>query len=79
MTTSHLEDPFSVSLRTLIPLLFGLVDDAVVVGLSRLGCTVPVLKVLSPLILSGTVFYVLVQLYSHGWPALKTYWRKALS
>lgn len=74
VSDSNLGDPLSTSFRTLILLVFGLVDDALVVGLSRLGCTIPMVKVLSPVIVGCTVLYLLIQLYRHGMPRLKTYW-----
>lgn len=73
--TNQAEDPLSIPLRPLIPLLVGFMDDALVVGLSRLGCTLPVLKVLSPLIIGCTVGYVIIQLCHQGMPLLKRRWK----
>jgi hypothetical protein len=43
--------------------LFGLLDDAVLIGLSRLGMHIPGLRWVSPILLGGTVIYMSMQLF----------------
>jgi hypothetical protein len=54
-------DPFQNVLRHLFPFLFSLLDDVLIVGLSRLGCHLPWLEWLSPVVIAGTAIYFTVQ------------------
>jgi hypothetical protein len=69
------EDPFSNLFRQVFPFLFGLLDDALIVGLSRMGCHLPWLEWLSPLVMTGTLLYIGVQVWNHGVPKLLQAWR----
>ncbi|BAY52619.1 hypothetical protein [Thermosynechococcus vestitus] len=46
-----------VLLRQLLPLLMSLLDDALAVVLTRLGCHLPWLEQLMPFVLSGVTLY----------------------
>lgn len=70
---SDSEDPIQTSPRLLVsylPFLFGLVDDVLIVGLSRLGCQIEWMKALTPIVMACTIIYLLLQVYLHGIPAL---------
>lgn len=70
---SDSEDLIQTSLRlpvSYLPFLFGLMDDALIVGLSRLGCQIEWLKVLTPIVMTCTIVYLLLQVYLHGIPVL---------
>lgn len=67
---SDSESFFPSLFRQLLPFLLSLVDDALIVGLSRLGCHAPWLKSLSPIVMSCTGLYMLVQFWHHGIPKL---------
>ncbi|WAL60294.1 hypothetical protein [Thermocoleostomius sinensis] len=67
---SDSDDPFPSLFRQFLLVLLSLFDDALIVGLSKLGCEVPCLKVLSPIVLSGTALYLVVQFCKHGIPGL---------
>lgn len=60
---SDSEDPFNFTqlFRQLWPLLLSLLDDALIIGLSKLGCNLPWLHWLSPVVISCTVLYLVVQ------------------
>ncbi|BCX11562.1 MAG: hypothetical protein KatS3mg067_0500 [Thermosynechococcus sp.] len=47
-------------LQRLLPLLISLLDDALAVVLTRLGCHLPWLEQLMPVILSGVTLYVVI-------------------
>ncbi|WP_297041533.1 hypothetical protein [Thermosynechococcus sp. OHK43] len=47
-------------LRQLFPLLISLLDDALAVVLTRLGCHLPWLEQLMPFVLSGVTLYVVI-------------------
>jgi hypothetical protein len=70
------EDPFQNFFRHLFPLFFSLLDDALIVGLSRLGCNLPWLEWLSPVVIVCTALYMGVQFWCHGVPKLAQMWRK---
>lgn len=55
-------DPFQNVLRHLFPFLFSLLDDVLIVGLSRLGCHLPWLEWLSPAVIAGTAIYFTIQI-----------------
>ncbi len=70
------EDPFPTLVRQLFPFLFSLLDDALIVGLSRLGCNVPWLEALSPIVMGCTGLYIAVQFWQHGLPKLIEMWQE---
>lgn len=74
--SSDSEAPFPSLFRQLLPLLFSLLDDALIVGLSRLGCDIPWLKSLSPIVMGCTALYMMVQFWHHGAPKLVEMWRE---
>lgn len=63
-------DSFNI-LRQLIPLLVSLLDDVLIVGLSRLGCNLPYLEWLSPIVITGTIVYLSVQFWQSPFGARK--------
>lgn len=73
---SDSEDPFPSFLRQCLLLLVSLLDDALIVGLSRLGCNVPWLEALSPIVVGCTTLYFVVQFYRHGLPSLIAAWQE---
>jgi hypothetical protein len=74
--SSNSEDPFPRLFCQLLPFLFSLIDDALILGLSRLGCEVPWLKALSPIVIGCTVLYLVVQVCKHAVPSLITAWQE---
>jgi predicted branched-subunit amino acid permease len=72
---SDSEDPFPNFLKQCLPFLIGLLDDALVVGLSRLGCHVPWLESLAPIVMGCTAVYIAIQLWQHGIPKLVDLWQ----
>ncbi|MBV9388612.1 MAG: hypothetical protein JOZ78_19490 [Chroococcidiopsidaceae cyanobacterium CP_BM_ER_R8_30] len=72
--SSDSEDPFPSLFRQLLPFLIGLLDDALVVGFSRLGCHIPWLESLSPIVMGCTALYMAVQFWHHGFPKLVEMW-----
>lgn len=60
--------------RSCLVFLVGLCDDVLIVGLSRLGCKLPLLETLSPIILTATVVYVFIQFCQHGLPVVLGWW-----
>ncbi|MCS6814893.1 MAG: hypothetical protein NZ772_15160 [Cyanobacteria bacterium] len=72
---SNSEDLLPSLLRQCCPLLLGLLDDGLIVGLSRLGCKIPWLEALSPIVISGTVLYLTIQFCQHGIPNLLCMWQ----
>jgi|YNPMSStandDraft_2_1061718.scaffolds.fasta_scaffold162893_1 hypothetical protein len=73
------EDPFTGLVRQFLPFLFSLLDDALIMGLSRLGCKIPWLESLSPIIIVGTALYLTIQFCQHGLPKLITIGRNIQS
>ncbi|QZZ21186.1 hypothetical protein J5X98_01380 [Leptothermofonsia sichuanensis E412] len=77
---SDSEDPLPSLFRPCLPLLLSLLDDTLIVGLSRLGCEVPWLKALSPLVVGCTTLcttlYLVIQFYRHGLPGLINTWQE---
>lgn len=73
---SDSEDPLPSLFRSCLPLLLSLLDDALIVGLSRLGCEAPRLKALSPIVLGCTTLYLVVQFCRHGLPGLINTWQE---
>ncbi|MBF2021499.1 MAG: hypothetical protein IGR93_15700 [Hydrococcus sp. C42_A2020_068] len=73
---SDSEDPFTSLFRQFFPFLFGLLDDALIVGLSRLGCKVPWLEALSLIVISCTTMYLVIQFWKHGIPNLIAMWQE---
>jgi hypothetical protein len=49
----------------LLILLIGLLDDALLFGLSQLGCHIPGLQWLSPILCSGAFLYSIVHFWNH--------------
>jgi len=70
------ENPFSNLFRQLFPFIFSLLDDALIVGLSRLGCNLPCLEWLSSAVMTCTALYIAVQFWHYGIPKLVQVWRK---
>lgn len=58
---SDSEDPLPNLFRQLLLLLISLLDDVLIVGVSRLGCHLPWLQWLSPVVMTCTVVYLVVQ------------------
>jgi hypothetical protein len=58
---SDSEDPLPNLFRQMLLVLFSLLDDVLIVGLSRLGCHLPWLQWLSPVVITCTVLYLVVQ------------------
>jgi hypothetical protein len=73
---SDSEDPLPDLFRPCLPLLLSLLDDALIVGLSRLGCEVPWLKALSPLVVGCTTLYLVTQFCRHRLPGLINTWQE---
>jgi hypothetical protein len=70
------DDPFPTFLRQCLLLLVSLLDDALIVGLSRLGCNIPWLEALSPIVVGCTTLYLVVQFWRHGLPSLVAAWQE---
>jgi hypothetical protein len=62
---SNLESPLHSSLSQLLLFLLSFLDDALLLGLSRLGLNLPWLQWLNPIILSGMIMYWAVQILRH--------------
>ena len=58
----NLESPVNSFLSQLLPFLLSFLDDALLLGLSRIGLHFPWLEWLNPVILSCTLMYWAVQL-----------------
>ena len=72
--SSDSEEPFPSLFRQLLPFLIGFLDDALIVGLSKLGCQIPWLESLSPILMGCTVLYMALQFWHHGIPRLVEMW-----
>jgi len=62
---SNLESPLHSSLSQLLLFLLSFLDDALLLGLSRLGLNLPWLQWLNPIILSCMIMYLAVQILRH--------------
>lgn len=62
--------------RQLLLLLLSLLDDTLVIGLSRLGCKLAWLEWLSPIVIAATVIYTGVQFWRHAVPRLLQLWHE---
>ncbi len=58
----NLESPMHSFLSQLLPFLLSFLDDALLLGLSRIGLHLPWLQWLNPVVLSCTLMYWAVQL-----------------
>jgi len=74
--SSDSEDPFPSLFRQLLPFLISLLDDALIVGLSKLGCQIPWLESLSPIVMGCTAVHMAVQFWQHGVPNLVEMWNE---
>ncbi len=69
------EDPLPNLFRQLFPFLFSLLDDALIIGLSRLGCHIPWLEWLSSIVMGCTALYLAVQLWRHSAAKIAQLWQ----
>jgi hypothetical protein len=67
----NLKSSSKPSFNKLLPFLLSLIDDALVLGLSRLGLHIQWLHWLSPIILLFTVVYSVVQLFPYCYKVWK--------
>lgn len=64
-------DSSNPSLKKFLPFLLSLIDDALVLGLSRLGLHIQWLHWLSPIILMFTIVYTIVQVFPYFYKVWK--------
>jgi hypothetical protein len=63
----NLENSFQSPLGRLLPFFISLLDDALIIGLSRLGLKLPWLHWLSPIVMIGMAIVWFVQMLRSQW------------